>query len=118
MQTLKARKPMRYGGRRLQAGDVFSAASNHARLLVAVGAADVDTVPPPKPARQAPRRAAALLAPPIDAAGDLEDAPPADPADFASIFEPPAAADADQADAADPDKPRRTYRRRDMTAGD
>lgn len=95
--TLKANRAVRYAGRSYKAGDVFTARTKQdARLLVAVGMA-AEYVPPP---------VAAVLRKP-------EKIPVAD-----VVYEGPAQ-DAPAQDAevtAEVDKPKRYYKRRDMTA--
>jgi hypothetical protein len=71
MQTLIAIKPLRYGTRRMQAGDTFSATPRDARILIGikkardVNARDVGALPPPpaplqkQPSRQNPAAAPA-----------------------------------------------------------
>lgn len=48
-RTLKALRDMRYGTRRLKAGEEFEASGQHAKVLVAVGRAAVVAVTPAKP---------------------------------------------------------------------
>ena len=50
MKRLIARQPLRYGGRRLRKGDEFAAARGDARLLIAIGKAEMAPIaPPPAP---------------------------------------------------------------------
>lgn len=85
---LKALSPIWYGGRRLQAGDFFEAGSRDARVLVAIGRAELA------------RPAAEPVEVPL--VEELVEAP---------LLEVPAVPEPAEAP-----KPRRLYRRRDMVA--
>ena len=108
--TMTCLKPMQYAGRRVQAGQQFDAhGENDARLLVAIGKAARYT-PPVVPVYVAPKSRAILTTTPQ------------------SIFQPEpvptveavatdTAVTADDAEVHDADeKPKRQYRRRDLTA--
>lgn len=89
MPTMTTLKPHRYASRSLVPGDEFEASGRDARILAALGRARL-VEPPSAPAGEPTQ--------PADAEQRSEDAPPA---------EPPA----DEAP-----KPKRKYKRRDMTA--
>ena len=55
MQNLIAKKTMRYGIRRLKAGDAFTAPPRDAKVLIAIGQASLAPVAP-LPPEPAPRR--------------------------------------------------------------
>jgi hypothetical protein len=90
---LKALKYMRYAGKPVQVGDVFDANAADVRILLALNRAVNYVEPPPKPAPAVFKP----IPPYVASAAEVETA---------------AKAEADS----DADKPKRAYRRRDMTA--
>lgn len=67
LEELKAKREMNYGGRRLKAGDVFTAPPSHARVLCLVGSAEAYVAP--VMAAMQPRGRNRRNAPPASAGG-------------------------------------------------
>lgn len=97
---LKARKYIRYAGKPVHAGDVFEVRDADVRVLIAIGTAEKYVEPP--------KRAVPAVFKPIP------DAPADEVTVAAQIDEFSAARFAHEAGAED--KPKRAYKRRDMTA--
>lgn len=113
-----ALKPLIYAGKRRKAGEEFPVrGQNDARVLIAIGHADFAPADeedlPPSPAAGAPQAELTTATVQADPAADeapAEAAPP--PAAEAATLEQPAEAAAPEVEA----RPRRIYRRRDLTA--
>ncbi len=126
---LIARRSFLYAGRRLERGAEFGARTqSDARLLIAIGHAEfapqVDAEADPEALQVvviAPAPAAAVVETSAETAAEVPADPPAQPPAEAPSAEPvaetsPAAAPADGEESPRTGKPRRQYRRRDLTA--
>lgn len=122
-----ALKPLTYAGKRRKTGEEFPVrGQSDARVLIAIGSADFapadeEDLPPAPP--ETVRVAAPAPAPIEQPAAAETPKPGPEPETRTEAAEPPAgdatASESPAAGAAEPDaeaKPRRTYRRRDLTA--
>ena len=104
---LKARKYIRYAGKPVHAGDVFEARGADVRVLIAIGTAEKYTEPRKRAVPAVFKPTPAPLVAPVPVA---EAAVAAQVAEFSDTrFTHEALADAEE-------KPKRSYKRRDLTA--